>query len=385
LRLRQLYDLNNYETPQLLDPKITNAQLVTYYTKWKDDLVACKEAEGTCRVRFSKSGNKATQTVSEGQGYGMIITVAMSDFDTTAQNTFNAMLKFAESTPSTIKPHLMSWKYFDNKPNKRSDSAFDEDADIVYSLILANEKWGSQSGGINYLEKAKTILGDLTTLIGNDSFLPLVGDWVEQNGNEYNQYTTRSSDFMLANFMKFKSVLEGASATKWDTAITTLIGLINKNNENNSRGLLPDFLKFKNGVITPAANGFLEGNDGDYFYNACRDPWRFASYYFQTGDKRIIKELNDLTKFFYDNSNGNPNKIKSGYKLNGNALSGSNYVSMAFVAPFGATAMVKNVNMDETNQQKFLDDIVALMVVTHDDYFEDSINLLSLISMVHRK
>jgi hypothetical protein len=48
-------------------------------------------------------------------------------------------------------------------------------------------------------------------------------------------------------------------------------------------GLLPDFVQFDrgSGSYKPAQAGFLEGNnDGAYFYNSGRIPWRFGSHSF---------------------------------------------------------------------------------------------------------
>jgi hypothetical protein len=45
-------------------------------------------------------------------------------------------------------------------------------------------------------------------------------------------------------------------------------------------GLLPDFVQYDRGCgsYKPAQSGFLEGNnDGAYFYNAGRIPWRFGA------------------------------------------------------------------------------------------------------------
>jgi hypothetical protein len=51
--------------------------------------------------------------------------------------------------------------------------------------------------------------------------------------------------------------------------------------DHSSRtGLLPDFVQFDRGCgsYKPAQPGFLEGNnDGSYFYNAGRIPWRFGT------------------------------------------------------------------------------------------------------------
>ena len=47
----------------------------------------------------------------------------------------------------------------------------------------------------------KMIGGILESTIGPESHLPTLGDWVDANGEtQYNQFTPRSSDFMLVKF-----------------------------------------------------------------------------------------------------------------------------------------------------------------------------------------
>ena len=79
-----------------------------------------------------------------------------------------------------------------------NNSAFDGDADTAYALLLADAQWGS-AGRINYLQEAETVIGGiLAATIGPESLLPLLGDWVDPFGSDYNQFTPRSSDLSRA-------------------------------------------------------------------------------------------------------------------------------------------------------------------------------------------
>ncbi len=49
------------------------------------------------RVKFGKSTSEAAQTVSERQGYGMLITVMMTGKDLTAQTTFDGLFRYARA------------------------------------------------------------------------------------------------------------------------------------------------------------------------------------------------------------------------------------------------------------------------------------------------
>ncbi len=75
---------------------------------------------------------------------------------------------------------------------------------------------------------------------------------------------------------------------------------------------------------------------------------------------------------------GDPANIKSGYKLDGTMITGSDYLSMAFVAPLGVGAMV------DASNQSWLNDVWDLVVATPpstDGYYENTLKLLAMIAM----
>ena len=74
---------------------------------------------------------------------------------------------------------------------KSKDSAFDGDADIALALLLADAQWGS-GGKVNYRAAASEVISGIgESTIGPESHLPLLGDWVNPQGTQYNQYTIR--------------------------------------------------------------------------------------------------------------------------------------------------------------------------------------------------
>ena len=72
---------------------------------------------------------------------------------------------------------------------------------------------------------------------------------------------------------------------------------------------------------------------------------------------------------------GSVNAIKAGYQLNGVPISGGDYFTTAFVAPFGVAAMTS------PHQQAWLDKIYLSVRTRHEDYYEDSITLMCLLVM----
>jgi endo-1,4-beta-D-glucanase Y len=211
-----------------------------FYDYWKDQYVV---SEGTTpggdplyRISFGRTD--PTVTVSEGQGYGMVIVALMAGYDPQAQVIFDGLWRFARANPSGIDSRLMTW----HVPIGASgnDSAFDGDADIAYALLLADKQWGSD-GAIDYqAEAAQVITAILESTIGPTSRLPMLGDWVNPNGGTYHQYTPRSSDFMPAHFRAYGRATHNLV---WTEVISNSQAVITSLQANYSptTGLLPDF------------------------------------------------------------------------------------------------------------------------------------------------
>ena len=338
-----------------------------YYDRWKKDFIVCKR--GYCRVAFDKKDK--TYTVSEGQGYGMMIVAIMAGYDKDAKKIFDKMFRFVKANPSDIVSSFMNWKV--PAVQKDKDSAYDGDADIAYSLLLADKQWGS-SGKINYLKEAKKIINDISKhTMGKDSNLPLLGDWEEQNGKKYNQYTPRTSDFMLSHFRAFYRVTKDE---KWLKAIRacqkTLLKI--QRYSKNKTDLVSDFVVINKLGYHPAPRHFLEEEDNSYYYNACRVPFRVGLDALLNNDKISRYIALKMTDWVYNKSHQNPKNIKSGYKLDGSVI--GNYFSTAFVAPFGVSSKLS------PKYQRYLNSIYENIKDNHENYYEDSLNLISQLIMI---
>ncbi len=336
---------------------------IKYYKTWKNKYLL--EVDST----MSRIVDKESRTVSEGQGYGMLIEALLPHgVESDDEQIFNALWKFSRSRPSSICSNLMNWKY-DPQNIKDDDSAFDGDADIAYALIKAAEKWGS-GGVVNYKNEALKVLNDIwNCTIGLDSKLPLLGDWVEQDGTKYNQYTARTSDFMLGHFRKFAQF---TGDDKWLEVVTATQNAL-KEVQNETTGLVPDFIKKdSHGHYVAVENGFLEENDGDYSYNACRVPWRLGVDVMQSHDNVTRNILSKMTHWMKSTSHAIPENIKAGYTLDGNVI--GDYDTNAFIAPFGVAATALG---DGSYAKK----IRQYMIRDTEGYYEDTIALLSLMAM----
>jgi endo-1,4-beta-D-glucanase Y len=343
-----------------------------FYDDWKAKYIveAGTNPDGILmyRVAFGKDEPAHSTTVSEGQGYGMLIVPIMAGYDADAQIIFDGLWAFAREHPSEADSRLMDWNVPEPEGN---DSAFDGDADIAYGLLLADAQWGS-AGQVNYKAEAQQMIaGILESTIGPDSHLPMLGDWVDPNGADYNQYAPRSSDFMLVNFRAFG---RATNDPVWDDVVPQSQDVMTQVQIKFSSlsGLLPDFIVNRE----PAPPEYLENiTDGSYNYNAGRVPWRVGLdvLLHDDADSRMI--VWKISHWMEGAANGDPKQIRAGYQLDGTPLPNSDYFTTFFVAPMGVAAMT------DPAQQGWLNAIYGSVYNVHQDYYEDSVNLLCLLVM----
>jgi endoglucanase len=349
-----------------------------YYEDWKTNYLvdAGVLADGRKLYRVSIGKTNPGRTVSEGQGYGMFITVLMAGYDPDAQTLFDALWRFSRQYPSAVDSRLMSWQI--PQGDDCRCSAFDGDADIAFALLLADAQWGS-AGAIHYKNEARTVLaGILASTIGPNSRLPMLGDWVRVDHPTHNEYTPRSSDFMPGHFRAFGRATGDPVWTEVINASQAIITSLQDNYSPNT-GLLPDFIvptSLTDRTPKPAPPGFLEDTvDGDYYYNAGRDPWRLGTDAVLSGDPVSLAQTRRITRWARTATGANPLLFRSGYHLDGTPLPNSDYFSIFFVAPLMVAAMT------DPSQQQWLNDLYDAVYATHEDYYEDSVAFLSLLTV----
>jgi endo-1,4-beta-D-glucanase Y len=339
-------------------------------------VAAGTSGEGYPLYRISFGSGDPAKTVSEGQGFGMIITAIMAGHDTGAQEVFDGLWEFSRAHPSRSDSRLMAWTV--PEPSGGTNSAFDGDADIAYGLLLADKQWGS-GGKIDYASAATGVLaGILESTIGPDSHLPMLGDWVDPDGATYNQYTPRSSDFMTGHYRAFRSA---SGDIAWSEVIAGTQAVITSMQDvySPTTGLLPDFIvptSASDPTPAPAPPYFLEGpNDGRYSYNAVRDPWRIGTDAVLGGDPTSRAQARKMSEWARAATGGDPFEIKPGYLLDGTPIPPAEYWTTIFAATVGVAAMTV------PTQQQWLNDIYDAVRATHEGYYQDSVTLLCLLVM----
>ena len=342
----------------LCTQKEQNKVVTAYYDCWKKSyLLKSTKVPGDFKIAFNKKG----WTVSEAMGYGMLIVVQMAGYDSQARVYFDGLNRFRKRYPSKINPAFMNWRIKDEKRAGVGDCATDGEIDIATALLMAAEQWNAPA----YKKEALVLIKNISKSLVRKDYSLRLGDWnVEKKKHE----GSRLSDFATAHFRVF---YQATSDSRWKKVEEKCYAIIQtlQTNYASSTGLVPDFaVRTSKGVWHPAKAGFLEGkNDGYYGYNSCRVPWRIglsAVYYNDSRAKKIMTRLMTWARSIP------PNRFKAGYRLGGQPLVA--YSESCFSAPMAVAAMA-------AADQEWLNAQFEQIKTAHENYYSDSINLLSLL------
>ncbi len=324
---------------------------------------------------YSQAGYEVPVTVSEAHGYGMLITASMADYDDQAKEIFDGMYRYYRAHLSEIGPNLMAWQQSDNGKalvdSSGVDSATDGDLDIAYSLLMADSLWGS-NGEYNYKQTAIGVINDIMEYeVNQNDWVLRLGDWAywSEEGEKYYS-ATRASDFIVQYMPIFAEV---TGDQRWIKLYDKTYEIINGIVDEYGTGILPDFIiKDSSGKFIPAPANFLESeDDGNYYYNSCRTPWRISMDYLINGNEDAKKFADTITEFIMKNTKGDPWEIMAGYTPEGTAISDWN--DLCFNSPFIiASACGDNSEWHDAVREMCLE-------YGEDSYYGDTITMLCLI------
>lgn len=388
--------------PNHISQKVLDDSVRSFYLAWKKRYIlpGCKEGEKYVWFEGTKSNNIC---VSEGQGYGMMIVALMAGFDSTAQETYDALFRFYRSHPSTTNPHLMAWTQTKDCRSLDGGTATDGDMDIAYSLLLAAAQWGKHSN-IPYRQEAL----EMIAAILHEEINPLTYTVMESNAEtprSHDFYDMRSSDFMPDHIRAFR---DATGDPVWDSVLTNNYRVFHylQNTYSPEVGLVPDFIKQiflrpghgYTGNIVPVSKGdggdqeegpaetisaipaqpnYLESKyDGLYNFNACRVPWRIAADYLVSGDKRAAAFLAPINSWIRSTTRDNPDNISAGYDLSGADLPHRYFEALCFICPFAVSAMASPDNQEWLNK---LWDYITGFKIKDFDYYDNSIKMINMI------
>ena len=297
-------------------PTNKNSQdAVSNYNTWKTNFVeAC--SNGRFRVKF----DDRSQTVSEGIGYGMLLSAYAGD-----RILFDGLWNYYKDNRNGNG--VMNWKINGCSGTAGANGATDADIDAAMALIVADYQWGT-SGAINYKNDAKALI----TAIKN--FEVEGGSYVIKPGDQFGgSNLTNPSYFAPGYFRTFATYMNDSF---WNNVADKTYVVINNNlSVNNAAGGLVSDWSTASGSYSSAAGGYANGGR-NYSYDAARTPWRIAVDYVWYGNasaKTYSKKSSDFVRI---NLGGSQN-VKDGYSQNGSAVSG--YHNSTFVGAFAAAAM----------------------------------------------
>ncbi|MBM6753541.1 beta-glucanase [Lactobacillus alvi] len=285
----------------------------------------------------SKAGNGRTMVaLSEGQGYGMLLTLMAAEHGWANRTEFQKYVNYYLANRDVHhgqKTALMAWRQFYNSNGKliksNHNSATDGDLLIAQALFRADRRWP----GHHYGQLGKEIL----TAVLRDEYNPqtkvlTVGNWVTKKSHDWN--LLRTSDVMPEAFDEF---YRATGNHQWLEIKQVMLKRLNQLSHQNKTGLVPDFAYITGNSAVPAQPNTVEGpNDGNYAGNACRVPMLLA----HSHDSLARDTEKRLLKFFEKQS-----RVTAGYRLNGQAL--NHYQSNSISAPvFAAVSANRNAGYD---------------------------------------
>jgi hypothetical protein len=140
-----------------------------------------------------------------------------------------------------------------------------------------------------------------------------------------NANNNRTSDYMIGHFRAYKKATGDAL---WDRAVDRAYELLDIMQTRFSPGVGPDAglrdqHEHKHALRPPPASSVTTTTrEHLYHWNACRNPWRFASDYLLSGDARFASVTGKMIDFFQSSSGGNPSNIGTGYQMDGTQVAG---------------------------------------------------------------
>jgi len=311
--------------------KVTSADALAVYNTWKTSFL---KHDCSNSAWYRVNAEATTQTKSEGQGYGMILTAYYGE-----KAYFDGMLAFYKAKRTSSSRMLMGWDATCAGFNDQG-SATDGDLDVAYSLLVAYRQWGG-----NYLQECDTILGYLQTSYivncgsGVKTLVPGIAGGTAWGGCSL----TDISYYTPAHFRLFALV---NNRTIWtevaDDAYSILAACANA-----TTGLVPDWQAY-NGSC-----GTCGGRVTYYRYDASRVPWRMAMDYLWNGNTTARDWCAKVTN--WANGKGAHN-IVDGYNLDGS--NNGTYHNSAFVGGFAIGSMCNSQAIVDTfsSEMKTLND-----------------------------
>ena len=316
-------------------------------------------------------------TVSEGIGYGMLITQFYGDMDAfDALWTYNKGFRQAnyfEPYPITLMPWGVRG-FADIATSSSYSAALDADFDVATALILAYYKYAAidATRANAYLADALNIGNAILKYgVNTANWLVYPGDdamWTNASGAGYGIHNL---SYFSPVALRLLAMVDVANAASWNNMLTAGYDYM-KQVQNNGAGLFPDWSNESYEAALAKS-----GDKNTYFLfndEAERIPWRIAwdYYWFQSPDAAQV--LNKMANFIvtktagsYDALPSNAYAFKDGSLSTKDASSIEHKGSYCLMGFAGATDWLNNCAASFN---------ASPMTSTYTNYYPDNLQLL---------
>ena len=316
-----------------LPTTLTTADARGAYQLWKTGyLETCPN--GSVRVKF----DDPSQTVSEGIGYGMLLSAYYGD-----KLSFDGLWQYYQNHLNANG--IMHWKINGcTGTNSGQNGATDAELDVALALVVADRQWGG------YTAAATALIGKIKT---HETQI-VNGLHILKPGDAFGGVACTNASYFSPAYYRVYARVVPADSTFWlNMARDTYTSLTA--NANPTTGLVSDWQRADTGAPGDAdCVGASFGFQGKrYFYDATRTPWRIGLDYLW-GSSTGSPWLNKLTAFVQALPGGGIAAVKDGYLQDGTTT--GQYHNAPFVGAFAVAAMASQ----QTTVNTFAADFKAI-------------------------
>ena len=303
-------------------------------------------------------------TVSEGIGYGMLITLFQGDMD-----AYNAIWTYSQGYRNSIysggtglMPWLTNtfhWDVIDGS------SATDADLDIAASLVIAYYKTGNQE----YLNDALSLINAIWEHEINPANLLIYS-------GDTPMWHTADPAYNLSYFSPVALRLFAMVDPNhnWTGVLDAMYAYMQKVQAAGT-GVFPDWSNTAGVAVNPD-NGSADKTYWLFDKESVRIPWRIAWDYYWFKDERALAVLNTLQAFISAKSNGDPAQIPS-VNYSWNPTIGADKSGNALPIQWRGAWCLTGMN----GSQGWLDACLAIfnqepMQVTNGSYFSNILQMM---------
>jgi endo-1,4-beta-D-glucanase Y len=301
---------------QLAVQEMYNNWIAKFYVTYEEEVTApvylgtvmVPKLEGSARIKFDAPLN----TVSEGIGYGLLITYFMKDWA-----RFDKLFKYYRAYPVSAEAGLyfMKWKVIGDEMNggfsadATGGSATDADLDVMTALFLAY----AETGNAEYLTYAKGIAGAIySTEVNPTTHLFMPGNDGKHMNDGYVYNTSYFSLVALRLAIKYDTERSAA----WQQVLDATYDYMTKV-QAAGNGLWPDWSNAE-GTPTDPENGSSTGKLCNFFgLEGVRIPLRVIWDYNWYGDDRAKTLAETAANFAYASTGGDITKTLIKYIYQG--------------------------------------------------------------------